>query len=448
MTNEEMTPRDDAEALALFRAQVVGELVARSLERGELRAALREKSQQHFRPPNSLVTRTYSVPTLERWYYALRIGGLEALRPEPRSDRGAAKALTDELRTLLLDIRRDHPSISAALILDTLERLGRVEPGAVSANTVRRLFRRHGISRVSKKHTGPGKERRRWEAARPGVIWHGDVCHGPMLTLGSETKPLRIHGLLDDHSRYVVALVACHTEREVDMLRVLTDALRRWGTPKTLYLDNGSTYRGDILRIACERLDVRLVHAQPYDPQARGKMERFWRTCRERCLDHLPATATLHDVQLRLYAFLDEWYHRAPHAGLIGQAPAQRWATRELPAVDEERLRDALVVRTTRRVSNDGVLSVGGRLWEVSAGILAGCRVVVERSLATPDEAPWVSHNGERMPLTAVRVLDNARRRRAEPPKKGAAVDLIPFDPMQPLVDASVGRTTRTGGER
>jgi transposase InsO family protein len=447
VTEEEMTPRDDAEAVALFRAQIVGELVARDLDRGELRAALREKSQQRFRPPNSLVTRTYSVPTLERWYYALRVGGIDALRPTPRSDRGAARALTDELRTLLLDIRRDHPSMSAALILDTLERLGRVERGAVSSNTVRRLFRRHGVSRVSKKHTAPGKERRRWEAPRPGVLWHADVCHGPKLTVGDTMLPLRIHGLLDDHSRYVVALVARHTEQEVDMLAVWTDAVRRWGTPTTLYLDNGSTYRGDVLRIACERLDVRLVHAQPYDPQARGKMERLWRTLRERCLDHLPATATLHDVQMRLYAFLDEWYHQRPHASLVGQTPAQRWATRELPAVDEARLRDSLVVRTTRRVSNDGVISVGGRLWEVSAGFLAGAKVVVERSLATPDEAPWIAHDDNRLPLTPVRVLDNARRRRAEPPKKGAAVDLIPFDPMQPLVNAAVGRKPTSGGE-
>lgn len=98
----------------------------------------------------------------------------------------------------------------------------------------------------------------------------------------------------------------------------------------------------------------------------------------------------LHDVQMRLYAFLDEWYHQTPHASLVGQTPAQRWATRKLPAVDEARLRDSLVVRTTRRVSNDGVISVGGRLWEVSAGFLAGAKVVVERSLATPDEAPWI----------------------------------------------------------
>jgi hypothetical protein len=60
---------------------------------------------------------------------------------------------------------------------------------------------------------------------------------------------------------------------------------------------------------------------------------------------------------------------------------------------------------------------------------------------------PLAAHDDNRLPLTPVRVLDNARRRRAEPPKKGAAVDLIPFDPMQPLVDAAVGRKPTSGGE-
>jgi diaminohydroxyphosphoribosylaminopyrimidine deaminase/5-amino-6-(5-phosphoribosylamino)uracil reductase len=74
----------------------------------------------------------------------------------------------------------------------------------------------------------------------------------------------------------VVALVARHTEQEVDMLAVWTEAVRRWGTPTTLYLDNGSTYRGDVLRIACERLDVRLVPTarQPL----RVVLDSRWRT--------------------------------------------------------------------------------------------------------------------------------------------------------------------------
>ncbi len=42
-----------------------------------------------------------------------------------------------------------------------------------------------------------------------------------------------------------------------------------------------------------------LVHAKPYDAPARGKMERFWRTLRERCLDFCGALASLHDLNVR-----------------------------------------------------------------------------------------------------------------------------------------------------
>jgi transposase InsO family protein len=60
------------------------------------------------------------------------------------------------------------------------------------------------------------------------------------------------------------------------MIGLLARAGRRHGFPDALYLDNGSTYSGGTLRLACERLGVTLIHARPYSPQARGKMERFW----------------------------------------------------------------------------------------------------------------------------------------------------------------------------
>ena len=74
-----------------------------------------------------------------------------------------------------------------------------------------------------------------------------------------------------------------------------------------------------------KRLEIGLTHAPPYDARARGKMERFWRTLREACLDFLGGLSTLHEVQLRLLAFLDKHYHRSPHAGLMGRAPASVW---------------------------------------------------------------------------------------------------------------------------
>ena len=109
---------------------------------------------------------------------------------------------------------------------------------------------------------------------------------------------------------------------------------------------------GDSLRVFCNRLDIRLVHAKPYDPQARGKMERFWRTLRQECLDHLPTDATLHDVQMRLLATIDRAYHVEPHGSLVGQTPEQRWAERpELRQASEQDLLEALTVDVVRRVS-------------------------------------------------------------------------------------------------
>lgn len=434
---DELKPRDHAEAVALFRAQVIGDLAARQLEHGDLAAELRERAKQRFRPPGSDVTRTYSVPTLERWLYRLRTSGVKALRPQPRSDTGVARILDEITKSLLLDIRREHPSMSASLIVRTLERKGRLAPGEISVNTARRLYREHGLERLSKRHQAPGHHRRRWEAAHPGQLWHADVCHGPKVICGEREKPLRIHGILDDHSRYVVALVALHQEREVDMLRVFTETVRRHGKSEMLYLDNGSTYRGETLEIACNRLDVRLVHAQPYDPQARGKMERFWRTLRENCLDHTPATATLHDVQVRLLAFLDGHYHRTPHASLMGDTPERRWTERHPVEVSEAQLHEALTIRTTRRLRGDGTVSIGGMDWEVERGYLAGSKVVVARTLAV-NAAPWVEWDDESLALRPVDARGNAKRSRSPRPTKG--IDAMPFDPMEPLVDAMVGR--------
>ncbi|MBT3218074.1 MAG: hypothetical protein HN348_03205 [Proteobacteria bacterium] len=47
----------------------------------------------------------------------------------------------------------------------------------------------------------------------------------------------------------------------------------RFPAPDVFFLDNGSCYRGELLALVCQRLGIRLVHAQPRDPEARGKRE-------------------------------------------------------------------------------------------------------------------------------------------------------------------------------
>jgi putative transposase len=200
---DKLKPKDYAEEVALYRAEVIGALTRCALSRGELRAALRALSTKRFRPPRAKRTRTYAVSTLERWYYRYKRGGLDALRPRSRSDRGRARRLTEAQRTLLRDIRREHRSASVPLILTTLVRQGRIGQREVSDATVRRLYVEQGLDRVSLRDSKSDRTRLRWQAERPGVLWHADVCHGPSLTVGKKKVPVRIHALLDDASRCV-----------------------------------------------------------------------------------------------------------------------------------------------------------------------------------------------------------------------------------------------------
>src|SRR5262249_22479986 len=149
-------------------------------------------------------------------------------------------------------------------------------------------------------------------------------------------------------------------------------ALRRHGKCDALYLDNGSTYSGEMLKTVCARLGITLLHARPYDPQARGKMERFWRTLREGCLNFLGSVASLAELNARLRAFLDRRYHPAPHAGLMGKSPASVYATRPEGegAIDDKTLHDALTMRSRRRVTSDNVVSVDGVGWQLDQGFL------------------------------------------------------------------------------
>jgi len=445
-TTTTIEARDRAEEVAIFRHGIIGALATRDgLGHGDLAEALRRIAEECHRPPDAERTRHFSVATLERWLYAYKRGGLEALRPSARSDRGRGRELGVDLRALLIDIRREFPTASVPLILMTLAADGRLDAGKVSAATIRRLYRQEGLTRLAAKKEELGtKTRLRWQTMRPDALWHGDVCHGPTLVVGERRMPVRIHALMDDHARYVVALRVASTEKEQDMLDLLVAALRTHGKPDALYLDNGATYRGEMLRLLCGRLGISLLHAKPYDAEARGKMERFWLTMRRQVLDFCNGLTSLHDVQVRLHVWLDTHYHRAPHGGLMGKAPigVYRPDGREIERIDEVILKQALLVTETRKVRRDTTVSIEGRTYELDRGWLAGRVIHVSWSALENPIAPYAEYEGKRYALHVVDAERNASRKR--PPRNDApekkSEQPVVFDPPKALLDRAVGR--------
>ena len=143
-------------------------------------------------------------------------------------------------------------------------------------------------------------------------------------------------------------------------------------------------------------------------------MERFWRTLRQGCLDHIGTMTQLHDVQARLLAFLDEHYHRAPHGGLFGKHPAEVWDGAVTRTVDEPTLAAALTTRARRRVRRDGTLDIDGTAWQLDQSFLAGALVTVAIDM-TGGAAPIVEHDDRRYTLHS-----RGRRRRRQDPAQAA----------------------------
>jgi transposase InsO family protein len=415
------------EAIAAFRLSIVGDLLVRDLDRGELTAELRERARRRYRPPGSPTTRTFHWKTLQTWLLQAR-GGATRLQPHPR-DRGFALALDEEQRHTLLEVRRAYPTAAAELILSEAVRNGLIADGAVSPATLRRLFRGHGLSRDSLNRAARRSNRRRWSARESGDLWHADVCHVRVTTPTGTHRTWRVHALVDDRSRYVVGLEVQETETEADLLRVFCTALMQHPPCGVFFVDNGSCYRGEVLAALTQRLDIRLVHAKPYDPEARGLMERLWRTMRQQCTDHLGPIETAGQLANVLWAWVDS-YHRRPHGGLMGKRPRDLYLaeTRGKPTRTAASIASALERTEVRRVRKDATLSFDGQLFETE-GWLAGKTLQVRRCGLT-GALLGATHDGKPVPVGPCDTVANASRGRpAQPPLKTTSD--LPFHPVE-----------------
>ena len=436
-----------AEDEALFRLTVIGPLLAYDKSQGTKKHLETQIATRVFRRPGHALTTTIAVRTIRRWVAAFNKDGFKGLLPQPRNDRGHGRHFPDWLKSILMDIRQEHPNVSTPPILNHLQRAEEPECRRILAQTslatLNRFYSEVKLSRSAVRPTTHSGERRKWCAAKPGDVWHADVCHGITLTSHDQANrmPLRIHGILDDASRRVVALSAAKDERELTMIELLIRSVRRFGVPKVLYLDNGSTYRGDMLALVCARLGFRLVHAKAYDPQARGKMERFWRTLREQCLQFIGSAKTHNDVQGDLSRYLEQSYHARPHASLCGQSPNQVWRHANLRTVSEDELAQALEVRRDAVVRNDGSVMHEAMFFQVPKTFLCGKKVSLITSLYDPRRIE-IEYDHQRYSLTRVDAVHNGAtgRRKIDrhPPSEHAARSVV-FDP-----NASRQATART----
>jgi transposase InsO family protein len=330
---------DKNRQIAIFRFGVISDLVGSvELSPGEQERLIREKTSRKWLIPFSTKSRL-TRSTILRWVKLSKDAGgkLEALCARPRSDRGSSRAIDQETALGLMRLRKELPRSTIVRLISEMKARGLVSPGVeLAPSTVNRFLHRHNLMTLTQPVP---QDRRRFEAEYPNDLWQSDCMHGPSVEHQNKRRKTYLLAFIDDHSRLIPHAQFFLSEALDCYMKALETALLTRGLPRKLYTDNGAAFRSHHLDYVTASLGIALVHARPYQPQGKGKIERFFRTVRS---DFLPGFKgdTLHELNETLHIWLQEFYHRREHSS-TGQCPFERF-TSHMECVREapENLRD------------------------------------------------------------------------------------------------------------
>jgi putative transposase len=361
--NEEQKKR-----VAMFRLRVISDFIdSASLARGDVERLMQEKCGRKWQIPESSRTRI-SESTLKEWIARYRASGnkLESLYPKDRSDQGKSRTVAPETAASLIVLRRELPNATLPVLLKQARERKIIPPGrALPYSTLYRFLKSHGL--VDRPEAKP-VDRRRFEAEHPNDLWQSDVLHGPTVTVDGKQRKTYLTAFIDDMTRIIPHAEFYLHERLDCFLDAFRKALLMRGLPKKLYVDNGPAFRSNHLEFICASLGIVLIHAKPYQPEGKGKIERFNRTVRESFLSTVKAT-TLAELNERFREWISG-YHDRPHGG-TGEVPIKRF-TKNIECVRPapRDLEDHFRKEARRTVARDRTFSLAGRLYEAPVDLV------------------------------------------------------------------------------
>jgi putative transposase len=367
---------DKTEKTALFRYGLIAPLILETLPRGELTRRAQEVASRLYDIPYSK-RRQVSVDTLLEWSLRYRRNGLTALTPQPRRDRGQTRAVAPETAALIERLKRENPHRTGTALL---RELAPTQTGTLSASTLYRFLRARGLTQ-RQLLLDQATAHKKYEAEFANQTWQSDMLFGPWVQrAGGGKMQVFLQATLDDASRLIPHAEFYPNQGLDSFLDCLRQAIAARGLPTRLYMDNAKIYRSPQLARIAASIGILIIHTPPYQPEGRGKIERFFRSVREQFLAELDPKALLSLDQLneRLWHWLDTVYHRREHSALR-TTPLVRWQrdieqVRQLPpATDMRRL---FFHRVDRLVRRDSTFLLRNHFFEAPPQ-LAGKRIEV-----------------------------------------------------------------------
>jgi putative transposase len=308
--------------------------------------------------------------------------GIDGLNDRSRRPQRHANQLPFQIETLIVQVKRAHPSWGAPKIREKIRRLhSDIQLPAIS--TVHAVLDRHGLVTRGRRRRYPAQGTGLSTPTQPNDLWCADYKGEFMLADRRYCYPLTI---TDFASRYLLCCDALATTKEPYAFTVFERAFKEFGLPRAIRTDNGvpfasrSAYFGlSRLSVWWLRLGIAIERIKPGNPQQNGRHERMHLTLKKEATK--PAAKNFLQQQAKFDRFVECYNHERPHQALNMRYPAELYQAsprlyRGLPELDYP-FHDRTIT-----ITRCGRICIGTRkinLSQVFAGQRVGIKEIAEK---------------------------------------------------------------------
>ena len=356
----------------------------------------------------------YKPKTLEKWVSLYKKGGMDALLPKERSDKGSTRALGDVAIEEIYRLKEKYRRLNATQIHSLLVRDAFI-PATVSVAAVQRFVRRHELKSARNPNV---KDRKAFEEPLFGCLWQADTCYLPFIKENGVSRRTYLIMIIDDHSRLIVGGRIFYGDNAYNFQKVLKQAIAAYGIPDKLYLDSGPAYKNEQLAFICGSVGCVELHAPVADGASKGKVERNFRTLRDRWLNALDASQiqSLAEFNELLSAYIHR--HNTTVHSSLKETPLDRFLrTRGHIRVPKSQawLDECFHNRVSRKVNNDSCVTIDRVCYDAPQQFI-GMRVDI-RFLPDQMEDAYILYEGGHYPIPRTDKAANSRSKRNSLPK-------------------------------
>lgn len=262
MEYSKVKSEDEAKQLALLRFSIIAPVVNKIHAFPSQMAFFRDAALKEYELPSGKKCR-FNVNSIKNWYHKYINSGFDALMPKTRNDMGTSRKMPPEVSSKIIELKQQFPHITGKAIYNKLLEDGTILATDFSIATVYRYLNNHNLKYI------PTTERKQFEMAHSGDCWQADTSHGPSITIDGKKVQTYLVQIIDDASRLIVGAEFFLNDNAINFQAVLKQAIKTYGIPKKIFVDNGTPYKNIQFETICASLGTILIHAKTYSPESK-----------------------------------------------------------------------------------------------------------------------------------------------------------------------------------